>query len=230
MLVPDLIDVYLERGEKRVFACAIEWPGWCRSGRSDDEALDTLVAYADRYAHVAKRARVRFRRPGATSELKVAARLKGSHGTDFGVPGKSPEADARPLHGTELKRHRALLEAAWATFDATAAAAIGVELRKGPRGGGRDLDKIVTHVLEAEQAYVRELGARSSAPRAGIEERMADVREMAIDQLAAVAGGEKPEPGPRRTRPFWHPRYFVRRSAWHALDHAWEIEDRSRPS
>jgi hypothetical protein len=58
---------------------------------------------------------------------------------------------------------------------------------------------------------------------------MADVRRASLDLLAAIAGGETPEPGPRRKRPFWQPRYFVRRSAWHALDHAWEIEDRSRP-
>jgi hypothetical protein len=24
----------------------------------------------------------------------------------------------------------------------------------------------------------------------------------------------------------WTPRFAVRRSAWHALDHAWELEDR----
>ena len=221
--------MYLERGEKRVFACATEWPGWCRSARTDDEALEALVSYGDRYAEVANRAHVRFHRPRATSELKVVERLKGSHGTDFGVPGKSPAADKRPLDGTELRRHRALLEAAWATFDASAEEAIGVELRKGPRGGGRDLDKIVVHVLEAEQAYVRELGARYAPPRAGIEDQMAGVRQKALEQLAAVAGGEKPEPGPRRTRPFWQPRYFLRRSAWHALDHAWEIADRSEP-
>jgi hypothetical protein len=227
--MPGGFDVYLERGEKRVFAAAFEWPGWCRSGRTDDEALDALVAYADRYAEVAKRARVRFRRPRATSELKVAERLTGSHGTDFGVPGKSPAADKRSLDGTDLKRHSALLEAAWATFDASAAAAVGVELRKGPRGGGRELGKIVQHVLEAEQAYIRELGGRYKAPGASVDEQMADVRREALELLAAIVGGMEPEPGPRRTRPFWQPRYFVRRSAWHALDHAWEIEDRAAP-
>jgi hypothetical protein len=27
----------------------------------------------------------------------------------------------------------------------------------------------------------------------------------------------------------WTARYAARRIAWHALDHAWEIEDRSEP-
>jgi hypothetical protein len=40
-----------------------------------------------------------------------------------------------------------------------------------------------------------------------------------------VAG--KPVADPRQTKRPWSPRFFVRRSAWHALDHAWEIEDRS---
>jgi hypothetical protein len=223
------IDVYLERGEKRVFAGAVDWPGWSRSGRTDDEALDALVTYADRYAAIAKRASVRFRKPRTATDLEVVERLKGGGGTDFGVPGATPAADKRGLDAKELRRQRALLEAAWATFDATADAAAGIALRKGPRGGGRDLRKIVRHVLEAEQAYIHELGARYTAPSAGVDELMADVRREALELLVSVAGGDEPEPGPRRKSPFWRPRYFVRRSAWHALDHAWEIEDRAAP-
>jgi len=29
------LDVYLERGTKRVFAGAPDWPGWARAGRND---------------------------------------------------------------------------------------------------------------------------------------------------------------------------------------------------
>jgi hypothetical protein len=223
------IDVYLERGEKRVFACAVEWPGWCRSGRTDDEALEALVTYAGRYAAVAKLARVRFRKPRMAGDLNVVDRLDGGSGTDFGIPAAAPPADERALGGAELKRGQSLLEAAWETFDAAAEAARGVELRKGPRGGGRNLRKIVTHVLDAERAYLHELGERYSAPSAGVEAQMVDVRRAALEFLAARAKGAEPQPGPRRTKPFWGPRYFARRSAWHALDHAWEIEDRAQP-
>jgi hypothetical protein len=221
-------DVDLERGDKRVFAVAVDWPGWARSGRNDEEALDALVAYGERYARVAQRASIPFSPPSAVSQLKVGARLKGSGGTDFGVPGAASPADDRAVTQRDLKRLRALLDASWATFDETARQAKGVELRKGPRGGGRNLGKIISHVLEAEQAYVGELGARTyKPPSAAGAERMKDVRRAAEEMLAAIVGGEKPVPGPRRKRPFWSPRYFVRRSAWHALDHAWEIEDRA---
>jgi hypothetical protein len=43
------MDVYLEVGKKRTFACAVEWPGWARGGRSEAEALEQLLVYGDRY-------------------------------------------------------------------------------------------------------------------------------------------------------------------------------------
>jgi hypothetical protein len=55
---------------------------------------------------------------------------------------------------------------------------------------------------------------------------MAAVRTLELDLLAVRARGGDPPENPRRRSPYWSPRYFVRRSAWHALDHAWEIEDR----
>ena len=55
---------------------------------------------------------------------------------------------------------------------------------------------------------------------------MVAMRETALAALEARAGG-KPIDDPRQTKRLWSPRYTVRRSAWHALDHAWEIEDRS---
>jgi hypothetical protein len=221
------IDVVLERGEKRVFAVAVDWPGWSRSGRGEDDALEALVAYGERYAAVAKRASLAFTPPSSVAKLHVAARLQGSGGTDFGVPGVAPPADEEPLTGKDLARDQALLEASWATFDDAARRAGGVELRKGPRGGGRDLEKIVKHVLDAEHAYIGELGARYRPPHGDVQRQMRDVRQAELKLLASIAAGDKPVPGPRRTRPYWSPRYFVRRSAWHALDHAWEIEDRA---
>jgi hypothetical protein len=222
------VDVDLERGEKRVFAIAVDWPGWSRSGRSEDEALDALLVYGERYARVAKRASIPFSPPSAVSQVTVGARLKGGGGTDFGVPSVVSAADKRAVAPRDLKRLQSLLEASWATFDEAARKAKGVRLRKGPRGGGRTLTKIIGHVLEAEHAYLGELGARKYQPPSGsVAVQMDTVRLAELAMLAAVVGGEKPVPGPRRTKPFWTPRYFARRSAWHALDHAWEIEDRA---
>jgi hypothetical protein len=119
-----------------------------------------------------------------------------------------------------------VLRAVWRAFDRAAAAAVGVELRKGPRGGGRDLDKIVVHCVEAEEAYLRQLGARPPTPPADLVERWPALRKAGLEMLARRAGGDPPETKVKRP---WTPRYFVRRAAWHVLDHAWEIEDRAAP-
>ena len=57
------MNVYLEEGKKKVFACAVEWPGWGRSGRDEATALQTLFDYAPRYAPVAKAAGLSFTAP-----------------------------------------------------------------------------------------------------------------------------------------------------------------------
>lgn len=103
-----------------------------------------------------------------------------------------------------------------------------MELRKGPRGGRRDLDQIIHHALGGEQAYLRQLGG--TLPKVGDADarlQLMAVREAAVQMLRARAAGEEPLISPRRTNPFWSLRYFVRYSAWHSLDHAWEIEDRA---
>jgi hypothetical protein len=219
--------VVLEVAPKKSFASALDWPGWSRGAKTPDEALEALVAYAPRYAAVAKRAKIRFRPPADTDDLEVVERLEGSGGTEFGVPGTPAGAEDDPLRPADTDRLVSLLKAAWATFDASAKAAVGVELTKGPRGGGRDLDKIVGHVREAEVAYLGQLGSRSPEASAEAPERpMAGLRRTFVAALRAVAAGE-PVADPRNTKRPWSPRYAVRRSAWHALDHAWEIEDRA---
>lgn len=228
------IAVYLEIGSKRTFAGAIDWPGWCRSERNEPEALAALVAYGQRYANVVGQALVGFQAPADPSALEVVERLHGNPATDFGAPCIAPSADNSPLEVTEAEPFVGLLQAAWAAFDAVAKAAVGLELRKGPRGGGRDLDKIVSHVLEGEAAYHAELGGirqRTHAQEAAAAKvEMAAVREAAVRMLRSRVRGEAPVLNPRRKRPLWSPRYFIRRSAWHALDHAWEIEDRAGDS
>jgi hypothetical protein len=218
------IHVYLERGDKKTFAGALDWPGWCRSGKSEGEAVDALLAYAPRYAKVARSAGVPFTAPAAGISVDIVEKRTGGGGTDFGVPGMAPSQDSDPLKGKELARQRALLEASWKAFDAAARSAEGRTLRTGPRGGGRSVPKMTDHVLEAEIAYLAMLGSRLDKDDAKKGE-MASVRRAVKATLRAVAEG-RPIANPRQTKRPWSPRYFVRRSAWHALDHAWEIEDR----
>jgi hypothetical protein len=221
------VPVYLEVSSKRTFAGAVDWPGWTRSGRTEDDALDALAGYAARYAKVARRAKETFDPPKSAEDFDVVERLQGGGGTDFGVPGETPKADKRAIEGPELARLSRLLEASWATFDSAAKAARGRTLRKGPRGGGRDVPKMIGHVSDAEGAYLGMLGARYRRA-AGTDNATAtaQIRELALEALAARSRGETLEEG-RRPRKLWEPRYYVRRSAWHALDHAWEIEDRA---
>jgi hypothetical protein len=226
--MPRAIPVYLESGDKRVFAAGLDWPGWARSGRTVDEALAALVAAGPRYGAAIGRTTPPFVAPTELSDLEVVHRLKGGSGTDFGVPGASPREDGGPIETAELDRLVAILEGSWAAFDAAARAARGVELRKGPRGGGRDLDKIVDHVREAEEAYIVQSGAKRAVLDRGPGDATARRRAAALEVLATKARGE-PLPEPNRVGKPWSPRYFVRRAAWHVLDHAWEIEDRARP-
>lgn len=209
------VAVYLEVGAKRVFAGALEWPGWCRSARDEAGALDALTAYAPRY-RAALGSRSRGMGMRSARDLDIVERLRGDATTDFGAPGKAPTRDAEPVASTELNRLIRILEACWDAFDEAAARAKGKTLRKGPRGGGRSLAKIRAHVLDAEKAYLSTLGGSASG----------EVRAAFIDALRGRARGEIPDRGPRGGAR-WSPRYAIRRTAWHALDHAWEIEDRA---
>jgi hypothetical protein len=213
------MDAYLERGSKRVFAGATAWPGWARAGKTDEAALEALVAYGPRYAAALRGTRLGFRAPARVSDLRVVERVEGTATTDFGAPDVAPARDLEDVDAKELKRLEAILRAAWRTLDAAVERAGGLELATGPRGGGRGLDAIVDHVLGADASYVARLGRKVGSDDAST------VREGIIDALgSAVRDGVPPSPrGGKR----WTPRYFVRRSAWHVLDHAWEIEDRT---
>ena len=145
-------------------------------------------------------------------------RLPGDATTEFGAPGAIAKAESKRLTKKEAGRLSALVAASWTVFDRVVEKAPS-SLRKGPRGGGRDRDAIVEHVLGAESAYARKIGLRLKQPPVGDAAAVRDYRNAIVAGLragtkGAVTGG-------------WPARYAARRIAWHALDHAWEIEDRS---
>ena len=215
------IRVVLEVAAKRSFASALDWPGWSRSGRSPDEALERLVEYGPRYAAIAKRAKVAFSAPASVDDLDVVERVRGGSGTEFGVPSTAARSESEAIATRELNRLIKLLEAGWKAFDRAATAAKGRRLRLGPRGGGRQVPKMVEHVREAEGAYLHQLGWKTDRAAS-----MSDLRRAFVEALRLRAAG-KELPQPNRVRSPWEPAYAIRRSAWHAVDHAWEIEDRS---
>ena len=228
------VPVYLEVGAKRVFAGALEWPGWIRSAKTEDQALDALAAAARRYAPVAALAGLALpsaHEEGAGAEFEVVERIGGNPTTDFGAPSAIPEADARPLTAEQARRVADLVAACWTYFDRVVAAA-PAELRKGPRGGGRDRDRVVAHVTEAEASYAAKLGIRrrdlppqDAGPGPAVRAALLEVLGAAsTGEPLKEKGPEAPHKAPGRN---WPPRYAARRIAWHVLDHAWEIEDRS---
>lgn len=217
--------VYLEQGSKRTFACTVDWPGWCRVARGDDAALATLAAYADRYAVIADEAGVSFPFAGMDADavaarFTVVEKVAGSGATDFGVPQAIPRLDGEPLDDATAERHADLVAAGWRVFDRVVAAA-PAQLRKGPRGGGRDRDEIVVHVAESERSYARMLGVRYTPTQFGRAGGQAAMRAEVVEVLRGASEGTP------LVDKGWPARYAARRIAWHVLDHAWEIEDKS---
>ncbi|HEU4750396.1 MAG TPA: hypothetical protein VFT54_05000, partial [Acidimicrobiia bacterium] len=51
-----MLEIGEELGPRKSFVWAIEWPGWCRSGRTAEAAREQLVAVRPRYATVASAA------------------------------------------------------------------------------------------------------------------------------------------------------------------------------
>jgi hypothetical protein len=209
--------VVIETGDKRVFASAADWPGWSRSGKTEEAAIGALMTYAPRYRPVIKLAG--FELPESI-EVDVVEQNEGGGGTDFGVPSRVTDADARTVSRADAERLAAIIEAAWTTFDRVAANA-PAELRKGPRGGGRDRDKMVAHVVGADAAYAREIGLKLKEPDALDQKAVKTMRNEMLSVLRQPSDGS-PLAGRR-----WTARYAAHRIAWHALDHAWEMQDRS---
>jgi hypothetical protein len=216
----DAVRVMLEHGKKkRVVACAFDWPGWDRSARTGQDVLAVLASYRPRYARVAGLAGY-GEQFGAAGDLEVVEEVGGIGMTDyFGVSGKPATPEHDPMTDAACERKIALLRACWRTFDEMAAR-VSAELRKGPRGGGWEKDRIIRHVNGAE--------IDEFAPKVGVKvplETRDDAGALRAYRDDVVEGirdhhvrGE-----PARS---WPLQFLIRRCAWHMLDHAWELEDR----
>ena len=214
------VTVGVEITPRKTFASALEWPGWTRAGKTPEEAVAALAAYVDRYAVVAKRAKLDFPFDSGI-QIDVVEETEGNATTAFGAPDVRVQGGRAANDCAGRRSARGIVDAAWSIFDGVVAGA-PAELRKGPRGGGRDRDKIVEHVVGAEWVRAR---ARPEERR-GRPARPGGRRRSPEAMLEAIRGtvGRLAD---RRKK--WPPRYAARRVAWHALDHAWEIEDRSDP-
>lgn len=220
------VKVYLECGTKRTFAAALEWPGWCRHGPNETDALRALLVYGPKYASILAGTRLGFVAPKDLTQLVVVERLPGTAGTDFGALSVPPTVDHdRSCDEADVERFEKILRAGWRAFDGAVKSAHGKTLSTGPRGGGRSLEGIVAHVIGADAGYLTAVGWKP--PKAAKStEQLTATREAILAALKASATGQIPAQGPRGGVR-WSARNFVRRVAWHVMAHTWEIERRA---
>ncbi len=216
----DPVRVLVEQGKKRrVVACAFDWPGWDRSARIGEDALAVLDSYRPRYARVAGLAGygAEF---AAAGDLDVVERLDGIGMTDYyGLSGRAAAAEHEAMTDADCERKIALLQASWATFD-DFAARVSAELRKGPRGGGRERDEIIQHVNGAEiHEFAPKVGVKVPAGTTDDPGALRAYRD-------AVVAGIRDRHALSEPARSWPLQFLIRRCAWHMLDHAWELEDR----
>ena len=215
----DDIRVMLELGPKgkKVVAVAPDWPGLARGAKTEAAAIERLLAYVPRYAPVARLAGMEATFPGNAAD--VVERYPGVSSTDFwGISFTFSDFDRQPMSQDELERELTLLRACWSFFDEVRGR-VSAELEKGPRGGGRDRDQIVRHVVGSEQPWTKKLGM--PAPD-GLPLSDAALRARRDDYVNTIRTFHAQNKMARA----WPLRYLIRHTAFHTLDHAWEMEDK----
>jgi hypothetical protein len=216
----DHMRVMLEMGPKgkKVVAVAPDWPGLSRGDMTAEAALERLRAYLPRYAPVARLAGMDTAFAAAAT-VEVVEQYPGVGSTDFwGISFAHSSFDREAVSSEVLERELALLRACWAFFD-DVRSRVSPEMQKGPRGGGRDRDHIVRHTIAAEADWARKLGVRTP------QETMLTDEELATHRDAYCAAIREFHAQDRMART-WPLRFLIRHSAYHTLDHAWEMEDK----
>ncbi|MHB1969144.1 MAG: hypothetical protein ACYCPK_02770 [Acidimicrobiales bacterium] len=203
---------------RRVAAWAVGWPGLERGGPSPEAALTRLEEYRERYEAVARNAG-RLEEFTATGPLRIVVNYPGIGSTDFwGISFASCALDEAPIDSDELARRLELLAAAWRFFDEVRAG-VTAQLAKGPRGGGRDREEIARHVLACEQDWARKVGVAADG------DLVADAAALTRHRHEFLHGVSRYHAEGRRARTWTLP-FLVRHTAFHVLDHAWEMQDK----
>ena len=213
----------LESGPKakRFVAFALDWPGWSRGAKGADLALETLESYRERYRPIAQIA-------GMAGEFEAAGPLEiteervGTGSTDFwGISFSPSSTEHGPMSDAEFDRAVTLLRACWEFFDGVAAR-VSPEMRRGPRGGGRDRDRIIRHTIRNEsEEFAKQVGIRIPEEAALSPDGLRQHRKDYIIAMRAYNAGEV-----ARKMRSWTLPFLIRHSAYHTLDHAWEMEDK----
>jgi hypothetical protein len=214
------LHIALEVGPKgkKVVALAPDWPGLERGAATEDSALAKLQSYRPRYAPIAKLAG-REHEFAASASIEIVERYEGVGSTDFwGISFAFSSFDRQAMAHEELERELGLMQACWQYFD-DVRSRVSAELLKGPRGGGRDRDRIVRHTVVAEMEWARKLGLRMPESQTLTDEMVTAHRAAYISAIRAFHAEGK-------TARTWPLRYLIRHTAYHTLDHTWEMEDK----
>jgi hypothetical protein len=206
---------------KRVAAVAIDWPGLERGAKTEQAAIERLLSYVPRYAPVAKLAGVQAAF-ATISDVDMVERYMGTGSTDFwGISFAFSSIDKQGMSGDELERELTLMQACWAFFDAVRSR-VSAEMQRGPRGGGRDRDRIVRHTLAVEQDWARGVGVVTPDDALLTDEGLRTYRDAYCQAIRDYHAQGK-QAGKQAK---WPLRYLIRHTAFHTLDHAWEMEDK----
>jgi hypothetical protein len=203
-----------------VVAVAPDWPGLERGARTREQAIEKLRSYIPRYSKVAKLSRL-----GAEFEkaknVKVVEEYPGTPSTDFwGISFAFSSIDKRGMSDEELEHDLALMQACWAYFD-DVRKRVSAEMRKGPRGGGRDRDLIVRHIFASEQEWARMLGLARRDSTMLTDRKFKAHREAYLGAIRDYHTQGKLAGKVAK----WPLRFLIRHTAFHTMDHAWEMED-----
>jgi len=217
--------VTLEVGpkDKKVVAVAPDWPGLERGAKTGEAAIETLQSYLPRYARVAKLAGLDAEF-AAIASVEVVERYQGTGSTDFwGISFAFSSIDGRQVSREVLDRELILMQACWTFFD-DVRGRVSAEMKKGPRGGGRDRDRIVRHVLGTEQDWAKKVGVRTAED--AVVTDAAGLKTYRDAYCTAIRTFHSEG----KTARNWPLRYLVRHTAYHTMDHAWEMEDKDLTS
>ena len=215
--------VMLEMGPKgkKVVVVAPDWPGLERGAKSEELAIEKLRAYMPRYAQVATLANMSAAFD-TIQDFEVVGQYPGTGSTDFwGISFAFSGIDQQEMSREELERELTLMQACWAFFDEVRGR-VSAEMQKGPRGGGRDRDRIVRHTLAAEQDWARGIGVLAPDDVLLTDEGVKSYRNAYCQAIRDYHAQGK-QAGSRAK---WPLRFLIRHTAFHTLDHAWEMEDK----
>jgi hypothetical protein len=221
--VANHLRVTLEIGPKGKWVAAVapDWPGLERGATTEQAAIERLLAYVPGYALVTRLAGIEA--AFATSPVvDVVEHYPGIGGTDLWESSfASSSIDKQAMSGEEMERELTLMRACWAFFDAVRAR-VSAEMQRGPRGGGRDRDHIVRHTLGVEQGWAGGVGVATPDDALLTDEGLRTYRDAYCQAIRDYHAQGK-QVGKQAK---WPLRFLIRHTAFHTLDHAWEMEDK----